>query len=83
LLQFELADIFLHDVRHSHSQSRRIILRCHRLLLLLVRQKPNQAVRQLQSISRLEKIYGQFFAIRHLAEVGQIRTNNGHSIGAG
>lgn len=51
LLQFEVAEIFLNNVRHSRAQRGSEVLGCHLLLLFRVLKKFDQAICQILSIS--------------------------------
>ena len=78
-----MPQILQHDGRHRHTQGSGKILHCHRLLLFLVSKEIDEASRQILRISRLVELDGEFFAIRHLTEISQVRAHNGHAIGAG
>jgi hypothetical protein len=78
-----MAKIFLHDVRHSHAQCSRKILLRHRLLLHRVLKKADQTICEISSIPSFVKSDRQFLSFRHLPKVGQVRTNNGHTVSAG
>jgi len=77
-----VAEVFLHDVRHGHAERRSKVLRRHFLLFVRVLQKPEKAIREVLRVPRLIELNGQFFSFGHLAEVGQVGTNDGHSVGA-
>lgn len=81
-MNLEVAQIFLDDVRHSHSQCGRKILRRHRLLFCGILQQLNKAVCETLCVPGREKIDGKFFAQRHLAEIREIGANNRYSIRA-
>jgi hypothetical protein len=83
LLQFEVAEIFLNDVGHGHTKRRSEVLGCHLLLLLRILEKPDQAIRQVLSISRLIKLDREFLSLRHLTEVFNVGTYDRDTIGAG
>jgi len=83
LLQLEMAKIFLHHVRHRHPQRRREILRRHGTLLFRIFQDSKQTVGEALSISRRIKLYRQFLALCHLAEICKVRTHDWHTEGTG
>jgi hypothetical protein len=81
-VQFEMAQILLDDGRHRHAQGCREILYSHGLLLLGIGEVFGQAAGQILGASRLVKVDGDIFSDCHLAKIGQIGTDNGHSVGA-
>jgi hypothetical protein len=81
-MQFEMAQILLDDGRHRHAQGCREILHSHGLLLLGIGEEFSQAAGQILGASRLVKVDGDIFSDCHLAKIGQIGTDNGHSVGA-
>jgi len=52
LLQFEMTQVLLYNVRHRHSQRRRKILRGHRALLFNVIQQPKQTISKTLRVPR-------------------------------
>jgi hypothetical protein len=83
LLQFEVAQIFLYDGWHGHAQRRSEVLRAHFALLLTIRKQLDQASRKVLRVSRLIKIQREFLAGCHLPEIGNVRRDDGHSVGTG
>jgi hypothetical protein len=83
LLQFEVAQILLHDGRHGHAQRCSEVLRSHFALPLGVCEQLDQAPRKILRISRLIKIEREFLPGCHLPEVGNVRGDDGHTVGAG
>lgn len=81
LLQFEMPQILLDDIRHSHPQCRRKILRCHRHLLVEIVQQIEKAIRQTGSIAWWIEVNRQFFALAHLPKISQISANDWNSKG--
>jgi len=80
--QIEMTQILLHDGRHGHAKSGRKILRRHRLLFYRVCQKANEASSQVLGVPWLIKLNRQFFPIRHLPEIRQVRAHHGNTVGA-
>jgi hypothetical protein len=78
-----MAHVLLDNGGHRHPQSRRKILLRHRLLSCRLAQEPDQAGRQVFGTAGAIELNRQFFAIRHLAEVGKISTDDRHAVGAG
>jgi len=72
LLKLEVPQIFLHHVGHGHAQARGEILHRHPVLLFGVLKEVRQAIGESLGISRRIKLDGEFFALRHLPEVGNI-----------
>jgi hypothetical protein len=83
LLQFEVAEILLYDVRHSHAERRSEVLRSHLLLFFRILEKSEQAVRQVLSVPGLIELDRQFFSFRHLPEVCEVGADDGDAVGAG
>jgi hypothetical protein len=83
LLQLEVAKIFQDDVRHRHTKRHGKILLRHGFLFERVGEKANQALRQVAGVAGLVELDCHSFAIRHLAKIIEIGTNDRHSIGAG
>lgn len=83
LLQFEMAEILLNNVRHSHAKCRSEVLRCHLLLLLRILEKSDKAVCQVLSIPRLIEVDRQVLSLRHLTEVFDVGAHDRNSVGAG
>lgn len=83
LLEIEVAQVFLHHVRHGHAQPRREILHRHGLFLLRILEQSHQAVGEALRVSRWIKLDGKLLALRHLTKVSQISTDNGNPVGAG
>ena len=83
MLQLEVAEIFLNDVRHRHAKCRSEVLGRHFLLLFRILEKSDQAIRQVLSISGLIELDRQILALRHLTEVFDVGTHDRNSIGAG
>jgi hypothetical protein len=81
LLQFEMPQVLLHNVWHSHAQASGKILHRHLLLLGRILQKIKQAFGQSLRIPRGRiKLDRQFLGLRHLPEVCDVRANNGYSV---
>jgi len=76
-----MAKILLDDGGHRHAQGCREILHSHGLLLLGIGEEFGQAAGKILSASRLIKIDGDVFSDCHLAEIGQIGTDDGYSVG--
>ncbi len=74
--------VFLHDVGHGHAQGRREILHGHLVLLLRVLKKVRQAISQSLSFSGRIKFDGEFFPLRHLPEIRNIRGDNRYTVSA-
>jgi hypothetical protein len=83
LLEIEVAQVFLHHVRHGHAQPRREILHRHSLLFLGILEQSHQAVGEAVRVSRWIKLDGKLLALRHLTKVSQISTDDGNPVGAG
>lgn len=64
--------VLLHHIGHGHAQARGEILHRHPVLLFRVLKEVRQAVGESLRISRRIKLNGEFLALRHLPEVGNI-----------
>ncbi len=82
LLELEVAKILLNDIGHGHAQPGGEILGRHRALLVGILQELNQAICQPAGVSGWVEFDGQFFALRHLPEVWQIRAKDGYPVSA-
>jgi hypothetical protein len=82
LLKFEVPQVFLHDIGHSHPQPSREVLHRHPVLLLRVLEKIKQAVCQSLGISRGVELNCQLFALGHLPEIGDIGGDNRNAVRA-
>lgn len=78
-----MAQIFLDDIRHRHTQGCGKILSCHALLLFRILQQFLQAVGEALGVACWEEFNRQFLALRHLAEVCEIGTDNWHPVSTG
>jgi hypothetical protein len=83
LLQFEVAEILLHDVRHGHAERRSEVLRRHLLLLFRILEKSDKAICQVLGIPRLIKLDRQLLSFRHLTEVCDVGAHDRDAVGAG
>jgi hypothetical protein len=81
--EIKMAHVLLDDGRHRHPQSRRKILLRHRLLSCRIGEEPDQTGGQVFGTAGTIELNRQFFTIRHLAEVGKIRADDRHTVGAG
>jgi len=82
LLEFEVAHIFLHHVRHGHAQPRREVLYRHPPLFRGILQQFDKTIRQPFRAAGRKELNSKFFALCHLSEIQQIGTNDRNSIGA-
>jgi hypothetical protein len=82
LIELEMAQIFQHDGWHRHTKRREVILGGHFFLFRRIHQKTSQAVGKIFRASWFVKLDGELFSIRHLAKIGEIGTNNRHTISA-
>jgi hypothetical protein len=78
-----MAKILLHHVGHRHPQASGEILHCHGTLFVRVLQELDYALCKSLSMTRRIELNCQLFTLCHLPEIGQVRTNNWNSIGAG
>jgi hypothetical protein len=83
LLQFEMAQIFQNDIRHGHTKGCGKILLRHLPLLCRIRQKTNQASRQILGFAGFVKLNCHPLAIGHLTKILKIRAHDRNSVGAG
>lgn len=83
LLQFEMPQVFQHDIGHGHAQSGREILLGHSLLPCRVGKKSNQAIGQIAGVAGLVELNRHPFAVGHLAKILQVRAHNRNSVRAG
>lgn len=67
-----MSQILLHHIGHSHAESSGEVLDRHSLLLFAVLQKVEQAARKSLGISWWVKFDGQFLALCHLPEIGDV-----------
>jgi hypothetical protein len=72
LLQLEMPYVLLHYIGHGHAQARGEILHRHPVLFFRVLQEVRQAIGESLRISGRVKFDGEFLALRHLPEVGNI-----------
>jgi hypothetical protein len=79
LLNLEMPEIFLHNVRHGHAKRSREILHRQVALFLRVVQKLKQTFCKSFGVARGIKIYRQLFALCHLAKVWDICANDWHT----
>jgi hypothetical protein len=77
-----MTQIFQDDGRHRHAQRGGKILHRHSVLLFLIGQKVNQAIRQILRAARLIELDRELFAIGHLAKICQVRTHDRYPISA-
>jgi len=77
-----MTQIFQDNGRHRHAQRCGKILDRHGLLLFLICQKVNQAIRQILRVTRLIELDRELFAISHLAKICQVRAHDRHPISA-
>jgi hypothetical protein len=77
-----MPQIFEDDVRHGHAKRRGKILFSHSLLFCAIREKTDETFRQIPGVAGLVELNRHAFAIGHLAKIFEIRTHDGHSIGA-
>jgi hypothetical protein len=81
LLQFEMPQILLHNVRHSHAKASGKILNRHLMLLGRILQKIKQAFGQsLRTPRSRVKLDRQFLGLRHLPEVCDVCADDGYSV---
>ncbi|HEX6822623.1 MAG TPA: hypothetical protein VF123_11235 [Candidatus Sulfotelmatobacter sp.] len=72
LLKLEMPYVLLHHVGHGHAQAGGEILHRHLVLLFRVLKKVRQAISESLRVSRRIEFDGEFLALRHLPEVGDI-----------
>jgi hypothetical protein len=83
LLQFEMPQILLHHVGHSHAQRSRKILCRQALQFSWIPQQADQALGKTFCTSRRIKFDRQLFPNSHLAKIGNVCRNNRHTVSAG
>jgi hypothetical protein len=77
-----MAQVLQYDRGHGHAQRGGEILHGHRLLLLGVGQKIDQPLREVLRAARFVKLNGEFFPVRHLAEICQVGAHDRNPVGA-
>jgi hypothetical protein len=82
LLKLKMPYVLLHHIRHGHAQARGEILHRHPVLLFRVLKEVRQAIGESLRISRRIEFNGEFLALRHLPEVGNIGRDNGYTVSA-
>ncbi len=82
LLQFEVAQIFQDNVGHRHTQSHGKILLRHGLLFRRIREKSNQALRQIVGVTGLIELNRHALPVGHLAEIFKVCADNRHAVSA-
>jgi len=64
--------VLLHYIRHGHAQACGKVLHRHPVLLFRVLKEVHQAIGEPLRISRRIEFDGEFLALRHLPEIGNI-----------
>ena len=78
-----MAKVFLHDRRHGHAQRCSEILNRHLALPFVICEQFDQASRQVLRVAWAIKIQRDFLSGCHLPEIGNVRGDDRHSVGAG
>jgi hypothetical protein len=81
--EVKMAHVLLDNGRHRHPQSGGKILLRHGLLSCRIGEEPDQAGGQVFGTPGTIELNRQFFTIRHLTEIGKIRADDRHTVGAG